>query len=366
MVVTINYRLGVFGFLAHPELTAESEHHSSGNYGLMDQIAALEWLKSNIAQFGGDPQNITIWGQSAGAFSVAALVASPLASGLFQHGQADSGLGIKGLAMKNLSDAEQGGLRFAEEHHAASIKVLRDLPATDLVPASQSNNPELTFAPIVDGWVLPDTPNNLNAQGADNDVSVITGYQAGDSMMFSQKVNTLEEYKQMLHERYGEMAAEFEKLYPVSKVDEAQRAIIESGQDRIRVSMFLWASARARSHRQPVFIYYFDRAIPWPQHPEFGAFHSGEIPYFFLNLKALDRPWVKEDFTLANNASDYLLNFASKGEPNGVLWSKVDPREARTMELGMRTGLMPVADTEKVGFWIRYYNSPISNTSTAF
>ena len=133
--------------------------------------------------------------------------------------------------------------------------------------------------------------------------------------------------------------------------------------------MFLWASTRARSHHQPVFTYYFDRAIPWPQHPEFGAFHTGEIPYFFLNFKALGRPWEKADYTVANEVSSYLVNFSARGEPNGpglTPWPRIDPSQPQTMELGVHTGVMPVADQEKVGFWTRYYNSPISNNGSPF
>jgi para-nitrobenzyl esterase len=375
VVVTINYRLGVFGFLAHPELTAESEHHSSGNYGLLDQVAALQWVKSNIARFGGDPHRITIWGQSVGAFSVAALVASPVAADLFERAQADSGVGVAGLPMSDLSTAEQNGIKFATEHHAASIKELRALPAESLVPDPRAGMAGgLRFAPIVDGWVLPDTPNNMNAKGNDNDVVFLTGYQAGDSALFMQPIHTVDEYHQMIQKRYGEMAAEQEKLYPVPKDEEIKTVMTATGQDRNRVSMFLWAAARTKSHRQPVFTYFFDRGIPWPQHPEFGAFHTGEIPYFFLNLKMLDRPWEKVDFTLANEVSSYLINFAGKGDPNGAglngaglaPWPKVDPTKPQTMELGALLGAMPLAEKAKVDFWVRYFNSPVSKNASPF
>ena len=372
VVVTINYRLGVFGFLAHPELTAESERHASGNYGLLDQIAALQWVKANIAPFGGDPHKVTIWGQSAGAFSVAALLASPLGSNLFERAQADSGLGTAAIPMLPLATAEQNGLRFATEHHAASLQELRALPAEALLPDPKSMG-GLRFAPIVDGWVLPDTPNNLNANGKDNDVPVVTGYQAGDSMMFAQSAKTPEEYDAAAHRRYGEMAAEFESLYPAHNAQEIAAMTAASGRDRNRVSMFLWASARAKSHRQPVFTYFFVRGIPWPQHPEFGAFHSGELPYFFRNLKMLDRPWQQIDETLAANASAYLVHFAANGDPNGAglaHWPRVAPdwSQARpqVMELGEKTGAMPVADGAKVDFWTRYFNSSVSKNSSPF
>jgi para-nitrobenzyl esterase len=370
VVVTINYRLGVFGFLAHPELTAESEHHSSGNYGLLDQIAALRWIRANIAQFGGDPRRVAIWGQSAGAFSVAALVASPVAAGLFERAQADSGVGVAGLPMSNLNDAEQNGVKFATEHHAASIKDLRALPADALIPDPKAGMAAaFRFAPVVDGWVLPDTPNNMNAKGNDNDVSFLTGYQAGDSALFFQPIKTLDDYHKMIQQRYGEMAAELEKLYPVTRDEDIRKGMTAAGQDRNRVSMYLWASERVGSHHQPVFTYYFDRAIPWPQHPEFGAFHTGEIPYFFLNLKMLDRPWEEEDTALANEVSSYLIDFASNGDPNGSglpPWPRIDRNEPQTMELGVHSGPMPVADKEKTGFWIRYFNSPIGKNALPF
>jgi para-nitrobenzyl esterase len=367
VVVTINYRVGVFGFLAHPELSAESEHHVSGNYGLLDQRAALEWVKANIRQFGGDPGRVTIWGQSAGAASVADLVASPLAAGLFSRAQADSGLGAHGFPMASLHEAEANGVKFAAEHHAASIKELRAMPAEALLPGPGPG--PVRYAPIVDGWVLPDTPVALSARGTDNDVPLITGFQAGDSTMFRLKVTSLDAYHQIVRQAYGEMAAEFERLYPVTRVEDIRGALEQSGHERSRVSMYLFASARARSHRQPIYTYFFDRGIPWPQHPEFGAFHTGELPYFFLNLGVLQRPWEKDDVELAKAASSYLVNFASRGDPNGpglAPWPAVDANVPQTMELGSRIGPMPLADKEKVDFWTRYYASPISNNGAPF
>jgi para-nitrobenzyl esterase len=371
VVITINYRLGLFGFLANPDLSAESEHHASGNYGLMDQIAALQWVKANIAQFGGDSHNITIWGQSAGAFSVGALVASPLAAGLFEHAQADSGLSASGFPMNTLSAAEETGVKFMAQHHAASIKDLRAMPAEALMPDPKAQmSAMLFFSPIVDGWVLPDTPNNMNQKGTDNDVPVITGYQAGDSTAFMfMTPSTVDAFHQMVEKQFGEMTAEYEKLYPVTKAEDIKVVMAQSGQERGRVSMYLWASARAKSHHQPVYTYFFDRAIPWPQHPEFGAFHTGEIPYFFLNLKMLDRPWEQIDLALAKDVSSYLVNFAAKGDPNGAgltKWPKIEPVVPQTTELGSRIGPMPLADKEKVDFWMRYFASPVSKNGSPF
>ncbi len=359
VMVTINYRVGVFGFLAHPELTAESEHHSSGNYGLLDQIAALRWVRDNIAQFGGDPQRVTIWGQSAGAFSVSALIASPLASGLFQRAVADSGIGVAGLPMADLKTAEKAGVDFAAAHHAASLKELRAIPAEQLLPGEHENS--LRFSPDIDGWVLPDSPAALSARGADNDVPVITGYQANDGLLFIPPIPTLAAFDQFAKKRYADFAGEFEKLYPAKAAEDIKQVVIESTRDRDRVSMFLWASRRTKNHRQPVFTYFFDRAIPWPQHPEFGAFHTGEIPYFFGNLNKLNRPWEQVDRDLSRTVESYLKNFAANGNPNGdklAKWKPVQPDIPATMEIGSRMGAMPLADKDRVDFWVRYFNSP--------
>jgi para-nitrobenzyl esterase len=187
--------------------------------------------------------------------------------------------------------------------------------------------------------------------------------------MFTPPVHSLDEYREMNEKRYGDMAADFDKLYPVATVEDIKAALTQSGQERSRVSMFLWAAARAKSHHQPVYTYFFDHAIPWPQHPEFGAFHTGEIPYFFLNLKKLDRPWQDEDWTLAKKASSFLVNFAAKGDPNGPglpPWPRIEPNRPQTMKLGTRMGTMPLADSGRYDFWVRYYNSPLGKSGPIF
>ena len=366
VVVTINYRLGVFGFFAHPELTAESERHSSGNYALLDQIAALQWVKRNIAGFGGDPQRVMIWGQSAGAFSVNDLLASPLAAGLFESAMADSGIGLTGQSMPDLKSAEEAGVKFAEAHHADSLSALRAIPAADLLADPQGR---FRSSPIVDGWVLPESPLEMSAKHADNDVPVITGYQANDGLLFSPPVQTIDQYQQLVKRQYSDNADEFLRLYPAKTAEEARQMIAESIRDRDRVSMFLWASRRASNHRAPVFTYYFDRAIPWPQHPEFGAFHSGELPYFFLNLQVLDRPWEKVDFDLAKLAAGYLKDLAAAGNPNSnhlPQWAPANASQPQTMEIGARTGEMPLADGERLGFWEQFLSSPKGANASPF
>jgi para-nitrobenzyl esterase len=367
VVITINYRLGVFGFLAHPELTAESAHHSSGNYALLDQMAALKWVKENVKNFGGDPERVTIWGQSAGAFSVGALVASPLAAGLFERAQADSGLAINGLPIEDLKDAEKKGSEFAAAHHAATLKEMRALPAEGLLPAPGAMGPG--FVPIVDGWVIPDTPGNLSREGKDNDVPMITGYEADDSMTFFAPVTTTEAYDKMAKKQYGTMAGEFEKLYPAANADEVKAMVKESNRDRDRVAMYVWASERVKHHKQPVYTYFFTRAIPWPQQPQFGAFHTGELPYFFENLKVLDRPYEAVDFKVSETVSSYLKNFASAGDPNGAglpHWMKIEAGKPETMDLGALMGPLKLAQKAREEFWVRYFNSPESRNAPIF
>jgi para-nitrobenzyl esterase len=368
VVVTINYRMGVFGFLAHPDLTAESSHHASGNYGFMDQIAALRWVQSNIRAFGGDPRRVTIWGQSAGAFSVGALLVSPEAKGLFQHAIADSGLGIAGLPMHGLSDAEEVGVQFASSHHAHSIGELRALPAGDLLPRpGDYSGPR--FGPDVDGWILPQSPGELAAHGVGSEVPVITGYQANDGMLSGPPIHALSDYAAMAHRLYGSMADEYLTLYPAQSEDKIAAASLEASRDRERASAYLWATQRLKNYKVPVYTYYFDRAIPWPQHPEFGAFHSGELPYFFRNLAALDRPWEPDDSQVSDTASSYLREFAKSGNPNGPrtpLWPAVDPAHPAVMEIGVRTGPVPLDTSMRFAFWIRYFNSPESKNAPLF
>ena len=365
VVVTFNYRVGVLGFLAHPELTAESEHHASGNYGLMDQVAALHWVKDNIRGFGGDPSRVAIAGQSAGAMSVQDLLASPLARGLFHAAIADSGIGGRGVPVRTLAEAEKAGADFAASKKADSLAALRALPATDLVVRG------LQFAPIVDGWVVPDQPMMLTTTtGRDNDVPVITGFQADDFRMGGGGPQiTAAKFQERSRTIYGPMADEFLKLYPADTDEQAKLSEVASARDRARSGMVLWAGKRAATHKSPVYVYYFDRAIPWPAHPEFGAFHSGELPYTFGNLKVLDRPWEPVDTKIAQMMKAYWKGMAAAANPNSAAeprWNPVDPSKRSVMRLGADTGPMPAADDAHFAFWKRYFESPQSATAPIF
>ncbi|MEJ2108974.1 MAG: carboxylesterase family protein, partial [Acidobacteriota bacterium] len=313
VVVGVNYRLGPLGFLAHPELTEESDHHASGNYGLLDQAAALWWIHSNISEFGGDPDRVTIFGQSAGAMSVFMLMQSSLAKGLFSSAIIQSGPGLfsgdflSGGA--SLEAAEQAGVRFAEAKGAGSLADLRKMPVDKILEVPQS----VRIGPIRDGWFLPVSPQKTEQ------VPVINGFTADDigagGIYGPAPETTPQAYEKDARETYGENAKRFLSLYPAFAYSEVSRMRKESARDRARVSMFLWATEQVKVSEK-VFTYYFDRAIPWPEHPEFGAFHSGELPYVFDNLYRMDRSWEALDQTLAGQISSYWTDFAKTGDPN--------------------------------------------------
>ncbi len=368
VVVTINYRVGVFGFLAHPELTAEGKQGSSGNYGLLDQIAALEWVKRNVGEFGGDAGRVAIAGQSAGAMSTADLLASPPAKGLFHAVIADSGIGGRGVPMKTLAEAEKAGVEFAQKHNASSIEALRAMAAKDLMPANPMD--AMRFAPNVDGMVVSGVPVDVTAN-AGIDVPVITGFQANDFRL-GPGVHTVEEFQTRSRKAFGPMADEFLKLYPASNETQLKEAETASGEDRLKAGMYFWARERAKAHKSAVYVYFFDRAIPWPAHPEFGAFHTGEIPYTFGNLGKLDRPWEAVDWKISKMMMGYWKNMAGAGDPNGEglpQWERVDAASGKpeVMRLGAECG--PIAassDAARLDFWKRYFESPESKGSGPF
>lgn len=353
LIVTINYRLGVLGFLAHPELTKESNHNASGNYGLLDQVAALQWVHNNIAGFGGNPNNVTIAGQSAGAASVHLLTASPLAKGLFQRAIAESGSGVWESTQPRTT-AEQNGLKFAQEKGSDSIAKLRSLPVKDLLATSLVQHP-FRFGPVVDGWFLPAKVTDIFAKSEQNDVPTLTGLNADEGSFYSNygRLNA-NAFQKQAHDRYGEKAEAFLKLYPASSNEETEASQKTSERDQGIIAAFLWAGIRARTARTKAYLYYFARAIPWPEHPEFGAFHTSEVPYVFHNLYLLDRPWEQADRQVADTVSAYWINFATKGDPNGrglPRWPAFDFKNIRLMRLDKLPFPMLLPDKAKREFF---------------
>lgn len=315
VVVTFNYRSGVFGFLASPELSDESGHASSGNYGLLDQIALLRWVQTNIAAFGGDPDRVMIAGQSAGAACVLDLVNSPLASGLFHRAIAHSGarhprdpaLAYLAASYRTREVAEQHGLQLIKEHGVSSIADLRELPVEALLLGNDDNEPcdaahaPPRFRPVLDGYVLPRTYQDALTAGPINDVPIMTG----------------------------------------GTKDEDGDA-----REQARISTYLWAKSWVATASSPAYTYYWTHPAPGPDAAERGAFHGSEINYVFNNFYATQRPWTDLDHRIAARFSAFVTNFAATGDPNGPglpIWPAVTPGEAQTMQLGSEFGSMPVA-----------------------
>lgn len=368
VVVTINYRLGVFGFLAHPALTAESPNHSSGNYGLLDCLEALHWVHGNIAAFGGDPRRVTIWGQSAGAFAVGALLASPVAKGSFSGAIADSGLGHAGGVTQPLADAEKDGEAYAVSRNAPSLAALRAIPAAELIKAPLPQG--VRFRPAIDGWFLTELPAAAMEDGTGSDVPVITGYQSEDARSLTRPDGALAAYQTRIHTLYGDKADEALRLYPVINGDSGVAAASEAmSHDRNRVNQWLLATRRAAHNHSATYTYFMDQAIPWPQHPEYGAFHTGELPYAFANLDKLDRPWTDKDREVSRTLSGYVVNFTKTGSPDGgglPNWPRVTEAQKQTMELGVHFRPMPLADPAREAFWVAFLTSEDAAKSPTF
>jgi para-nitrobenzyl esterase len=354
VVVTVNYRLGVLGFLAHPELTAEagaeSGHDAAGNYGMLDQVAALRWVQHNIAAFGGDPNNVTIAGQSAGAMSAYLLTASPLATGLFHRAIVESGPGgLASFGLRSsralagpLSEAETNGSEFATSKGAPSLRELRAMPVDSLTAPPPAGSPPLRFGPVIDGYFLPDDVAAIYARGDQNDVPLLTGFNADEASASPRygKV-TAEQFRSMARQRYGESAAAFLELYPADTDEAAGNAQKVSQRELSAVALQHLAAERARTAKTDAYLYFFERGIPWPEHPEFGAFHTSEVPYVFNNLDLLDRPWTSVDRQLADAMASYWVNFATRGDPNGQglpAWPTYEDAPRAVMVLGEQVG----------------------------
>jgi para-nitrobenzyl esterase len=348
IVVTVNYRLGIFGFFTHPELTAESDVHASGNYALLDLIAALHWVHDNIAAFGGNPNRVTIGGQSAGASDTHSLVASPLAKGLFHGAIAESGssvgrLGLMGAA--TLAAQEQTGVRFAEAKGAKSIAELRKLGWKELIVPVQGGG---RFGVVIDGYVQPATAAEMFAQGKQNDVPTLTGSNLNDlGGASTHPTTTAEQFQSQARQRYGELADQFLKLYPAATDEEARAASNGTAVDSMRVSTYLWSVDRGKTAKTKAYTYFWDHVLPGPDADQYGAFHTGEVPYVMNTLyMCQDRKFSDADYKIADAMSSYWANFIRTGDPNGKglpLWPSTSEKPEATMELGDKNAPIPIA-----------------------
>jgi para-nitrobenzyl esterase len=334
VVVSMNYRVGVFGFFSHPELTRESGHAASGNYGLMDQTAALAWVKDNVAAFGGDPGNVTVFGESAGSFSVSAQMASPLARGLLHRAIGQSGAffrlgGTSPLATQHLAASEKTGAEFAASIGKESLAALRAMPAEDLLKAVLES--KRWFAPNVDGRFMPKEALALYSDGAQSHVPLLAGWNADEvraAVVLGEKV-TAASFREKTRERFKEAAEPLLAVYPSGSDAEALESAASLASDLfIGYSTWKWIELHQKTGGSPVFRYSFDRKIPVapgtkvagkPATAEdVGARHAGEIEYVFGTLDSMkDVPWQESDRKLSELMMTCWSNFARSGDPNG-------------------------------------------------
>ncbi len=334
--VSINYRVGVFGFLAHPELTMESENKVSGNYGLLDQVAALKWIQKNIEAFGGDPQKVTIDGQSAGSMSVCALVASPLARGLFRGAIAQSGGILSNFMNMSFSEAEKSGTAFMEKMKSSNVEELRKKSALELVAAGGN------FRPVNDGYVIPADVFAAFKAGQFNDVTMMAGWVMGDGSLMGNQTMTTEQYRQQAVKKYGDKADEYLKIFPGTTSDQVASSLKELGLMQFAaLPAHLWAGFS----KSKAYLYQFSHVpVDKPDFPNYGAFHTSEVPFALHTLHLWKRPWRDVDFAVEKTMNEYWVNFVKTGNPNGKgvpEWKAYDKSSGNIMEIGDKSQSQP-------------------------
>ena len=365
VVVSFNYRVGVFGFLAHPDLADESPHHAAGDYGLLDMVAALEWVRDNIAAFGGDPNRVTIFGESAGSMAVSCLMASPLAKGLFQRAIGESGATMGAQpGQLLLARAEQTGIKFAQSAGAKSLAELRALPADQIFSAYEaftkaSGGGRSGFGPVVDGWFLPDSPYHLFAAGKQNDVPLLTGTNADEGSFFLQPVSA-EKFIEQAHRRFGDQAQEFLKFYPVDSAEKVMASETASQTDGMFArAARTWVNLQTRTGKSKAYLYFLNRVPPMPNSRRYGAFHGSDLFYIFGSMNYHPEwAWTPIDTRLAEIISSYWVNFATRGNPNGKglpRWPAYSEKTHLVIQLGEKVEAVPLPHQDRLDFWDAYY-----------
>ncbi len=381
VAVTVNYRLGVFGFLAHPELTSESPQHASGNYGLLDQNAALQWVQRNIAALGGDPRRVTIAGESAGSFSVSAQMASPLSKDLIAGAIGESGSLLGSFSAAPLAQAEANGEKFAASAGAASLAALRAMPAEKVLQATGRGAPVGRFPVTVDGYLFPEPPLEIFRAGKQAHVPLLAGWNSeemGWRAVLGRDEPTPENYEKAVRRLYGEHAGEVLRVYAASTNEEVIETATALASDRfIAFSTWRWADLCAKTGVKPVFRYFFARARP-PMNksmgdavaglaggvmrgeqaranaapPARGAVHSAEIEYALGNL-ATNKvyAWTPDDYKISKTMEEYFADFVKTGDPNGEglpEWpSLASSGLGETMRIDVTSGAMPEPHRER-------------------
>lgn len=367
---SFNYRVGILGNLAHPELTAESPHHASGNYGFLDQVAALQWVQHNIAKFGGDPANVTIVGQSAGAMSVSALEASPLAHGLFQRGLAMSlSMFDDRFHFAPLAEAEQTGLEVQKALGAASLAELRQVQANKILDVQRDCQlgcaGTISVWPDIDGWFLPASVPAIFAAGKQNDVATVSGFTSDESFNDLRNAGSLAAYTEAAHTLYGAQADRFLALFPAHSDAEAKRMGLLAAREALaEAGTRNWALAQTATGKAPFYMYMFSRVHPFAPAVRFfdnpqsiGAYHGADIPYWFGTLDAFNmfrttRNWTDVDRDLSQRMMDSLLAFARTGDPATAAtpWPRWTEAQENYVEFGDHSGVRQ-EDTAAMAFF---------------
>lgn len=337
--VNLAYRVGPMGFFAHPELTNEGGGHS-GNYGLMDQVAGLQWVKRNISAFGGDPDNVTIMGQSAGSISVSLLQMDQKAKGLFHKAVGMSGSAHGGtMGPAPLHVAEGQGVTLQKALGAASVEAMRDM-AGDRILAATGTAPRI--AVVVDGEHIVGSAAETFAAGKQIDVPLMVGFTRDERFANLGPATSVAEYEAAVRKAFPANAAAVLKAYPARDDTSVQRALVDLMRDMsVGRQMFTWAGA----NKAPVYGYFFSRRQPYVDGVSFadhdpatvGAYHTGEVPYFLRSLESLNlfrktRDWSSGDRALSETMSNAILQFARTGNPG---WAAFDPKKPKAMRFDL-------------------------------
>lgn len=364
VLVSIAYRVNQLGFLAHPELSAENPNNVSGNYGLLDMIAGLEWIQNNISAFGGDPDKVTIFGESAGGIAVSMLCASPLAKGLFHGAISQSGGSFgptrpttyPGENMKTLKQAEAEGEDYMQKAGVTTLAELRKIDA-DSLPSGWGMG---SAWPIVDGYVIPDDQYKLYEAGKYNDVPVLIGYNSDEGLSFT-RTQDPQEYIAGVQQRYGRFADDLLKAYPVG-----ENSVPKTARDLARDAAFgwqtwSWARLQSRTGKSGVYLYYFD------QHPDFsnnsaradhGSPHGVDVAYVFQHLDASRPEYSESDGVISDAMATYWTNFAKYGHPNGEgvpEWPKFSDANPVVMHFNQTPKIGPVPSAESLEVLDAYF-----------
>jgi para-nitrobenzyl esterase len=354
VVVSLNYRLGIFGFYAHSALEKESTHHAAGNYGLLDMVAALQWVQDNIVMFGGDSTRVTIFGESAGSWAVSELMASPLSKGLFSRAIGESGAAFSdtSLVVGSLEQTEKRDEKFARSLNAPTLGAMRALPADQLLKDSKPGDDD-RFVPIVDGYFLPDPVPDIFAAGKQAHVPLLAGWNRDEGGTPANSKATVESFTADVQKTFGDRSTGLLKVYPAADLEEAKASSAALARDTfIAFGTWKWIEAHAATGESPVYRYLFTHTLPGSAAAQ-GAYHSADIEFVFDDLANKDLPWRDEDKQLAKLMADYWTNFAKTGNPNSdglPVWPLFKPSEDQIMKLDIPAGAMKAEHRDRYEF----------------